>query len=246
MRNHVGVVGLVVADDARDVGAFAELDRDLVDAVFGGGGVNVAFEVHQRHHAGVDLAVGGGLEAVRGLDALGRRVGGAVRTQIARHRAAEHAGDHGAGNCDVQHGAPAGVEEAGEPTQHRLPAPGLGGRRPCPASAHARRRPRRPRRAGVRSARTIRRSSGAVRSRAPASAGGPSGICSAVCSSEHSWASVRSWASRIARILRMRCSGVPMSEKNSFSIPSSRTSKIGSGSGSSHSASAARPAPVSS
>ena len=75
-------------------------------------------DADERDDAGVDLAVGGGLEAVRGLDALGRRVGGAVRAQWFATRAAEYAGDHGAGDRDVQHGAPMGIEEVGEPTQH--------------------------------------------------------------------------------------------------------------------------------
>ena len=71
-----------------------------------------------RDDPGVDLAAGRGLEAVRGLDRLRRRVVGPVGAHVLRHAEAERACDRRCEHRHEQHPAAVGVNEGGEVGEH--------------------------------------------------------------------------------------------------------------------------------
>ena len=116
-RDHCGVVAVVVARDGGDVATRAEPRLDLAHTALGTRAVDVAGG-HQRDHARVDLAARGGLEAVRRLDRLGRRVGVAVGTHVLGHAEAKCAGDRHGDQRDQQHRATVGMKEGGESAKH--------------------------------------------------------------------------------------------------------------------------------
>jgi hypothetical protein len=111
-------VGVIEADSARHVGCGAQLAGDLLDALPHRGAANVT-GAHDRHDPRVELAVRSGLEAVRGLDRLRRRVVGPVGTHVLRHAEAECAGDRRRKHRDEQHPAAVGVKERREVGEHR-------------------------------------------------------------------------------------------------------------------------------
>jgi hypothetical protein len=74
--------------------------------------------LNERDHARVDLPAGRALEAVGGLDALGRRIVGPVRAHVLGDPEPERPGDRDGEDRDGEHPAGVGVQECGEAAEH--------------------------------------------------------------------------------------------------------------------------------